>query len=642
MHALRFIRCSPGSLKLGALLGPDVMWVATCEFLGPAGPPIDPPAPGRLCLAHDAAFELADRDALLLAVFESDTVGVTETDADDGRFLRVNQRFCDMTGRTEAELLGGLRPEDVVRPEFQAAMGQERRSAVRTHGRWDAEVCYSRPDGTGLWARVGVVVSRRAPDGQALRLFGLVQDLTGSRAAEERLHESEEFLHLSMQAGHIGTFRHHFRKGLIECGPEARSLHALPAGEAPVPQSDWLHTILPEDRQRLREQSTEAFARTAPDATYHYRIHHAPRGQMRHIEVRTRYNYDLTGQPVSAIGVVIDVTESREAQALLSLSLEVGGTGDFRHDLLCGLVHIGPGTRKIYGLPPTRAVLAEHDWFAALVPEDQPRLQAYITRQLARRDPHGAVDYRIQAGGQIRHIQARTRIEYGLDGTPLRALGMVIDVTEQREAEARIAHIAHHDALTGLPNRLMFRQRIEALLPPIHEGAARTEGTDSAAFAMLCLDLDHFKDVNDTLGHHVGDALLCDVSKRLLGALRKSDVLARLGGDEFAIIAACTGGRADIGPLADRLVQVIATPFDIEGHMVTVSLSIGIALAPDDGPDGETLLRSADLALYRAKADGRGRWLFFEPEMNARSQLRRHMELDLRRALPQDEFELFY
>ncbi len=608
------------------------MSAATCDYSGFQSAPSD-----TACLVNGAGTVLADQDALLLAVFGTDTAGVTETDAATGRFLRVNQRFCEMSGRTEAELLGGLRPEDIVRPDFRSAAGVERRAAVLALGRWDAEICYVRPDGSTMWARVGVIVCSRGAAGEPLRLFAFVQDITASRVAEERLHESEAFLRLSMQAGHIGTFRHNFVDGMIECGPDARILHALPAGEAPVTNEVWINTILPLDRARLRAEAAEAFALGVLDITYYYRIHHPVLGQVRHLEVRTRYSYGAGGRPLASIGVVIDVTESRESQALLSLSLEIGGIGDFRHDLVADLVYIGAGTRALYGFAPTLGVITGREWFAQMLPEELPRVTAHFKQVLARAEQHAAADYRLLVDGQVRHVQARARVEYGLDGTPLRAIGVVIDVTEQREAEAKIAHIAHHDALTGLPNRLLFSKGVEAFV-----ARARQDASGASGFAILCLDLDRFKEVNDTLGHQTGDALLCEVSKRLQGAVRKADLLARLGGDEFAVVAACADAEHDIGHLAERLVRVLAAPFEIDGQLLAIGVSIGIAVAPQDSLDADILLRSADLALYRAKAEGRGCWLFFRPEMSAQLRLRRQLELDLRRALAEGEFELFY
>jgi diguanylate cyclase (GGDEF)-like protein len=207
------------------------------------------------------------------------------------------------------------------------------------------------------------------------------------------------------------------------------------------------------------------------------------------------------------------------------------------------------------------------------------------------------------------------------------------DITEQRQAEERIAHIAHHDALTGRPNRVLFRKRLDTALA----GARRGQ-----SFALLCLDLDRFKEVNDTLGHPVGDALLCAVAERLQGELRETDTLARLGGDEFAIIQAGVEAAGEATALARRLVETIGAPFELDGHQVVVGTSIGITLAPGDGLDADALLKAADLALYRAKGEGRGRWRFFEPEMDERVQQRRALELDLRRALVEGEFELYY
>ena len=607
------------------------MSAATCALPDRCRTPHGHAWPGQ-----DAEIALADRNALLLALFETDSVGVTETDAASGRFLRVNRRFCEMTGRTEAELLGGLRPEDVVRPDFRLAMGRERRAAAVARGRWDAEVCYVRADGGEMWARVDVVVCRRGEDGRPLRLLALVQDTNSGRMAEERLHESEAFLRLSMEAGHIGTFRHNFVDGLIACGTDARTLHGLPHGDAPVTNEEWISTILPEDRARLRAEAANAFAQRVMDITYYYRIHHPVLGQVRHLEVRTRYSYGAAGPALSSIGVVIDVTASREAQALLSLSLEVGGIGDFRHDMVSGLVYLGAGTRALYGFPPSMGVMTSEEWFAQLLPEERPRVMTYLGQVLASGSQHAAVTYRLLVGGQVRHSQARVRIEYGRDGKPLRALGVVIDVTEQHEAEARIVHLAHHDALTGLPNRLLFGKQLETFLAR----ARQSDGTDGG-FALLCLDLDRFKEVNDTLGHHMGDGLLRAVSRRLQDDLRKMDLLARLGGDEFAIVAPCRDVQ-DVVRLAERLVRVLALPFEVEGRTIMAGASIGIALAPGDGLDGNDLMRSADLALYRAKAQGRGHWLFYKPEMTAQSQLRRQLEQELRRALAQDELELFY
>jgi diguanylate cyclase (GGDEF)-like protein len=207
------------------------------------------------------------------------------------------------------------------------------------------------------------------------------------------------------------------------------------------------------------------------------------------------------------------------------------------------------------------------------------------------------------------------------------------DITERKNIEEQIAYLAHHDGLTDLPNRVLLQNELEQQL-------ARVKRGDS--MAVLCLDLDHFKAVNDTLGHPIGDALLKEVGRRLSDCVRAEDTVARLGGDEFAIIQ--VAGEQPVGAttLARRIIEVISRPFNLDGHQVMIGTSIGIAVAPADGNDPDRILKNADMALYRAKADGRAAYRFFEPEMDSKMQARRTLEIDLRRALSQAEFELYY
>ena len=207
------------------------------------------------------------------------------------------------------------------------------------------------------------------------------------------------------------------------------------------------------------------------------------------------------------------------------------------------------------------------------------------------------------------------------------------DITERRLAEAKISHMAHHDALTGLPNRVLFHERLT-------EAVARSKRGESCA--VLCLDLDNFKAVNDTLGHPTGDALLREVTRRMRAQIRETDTLARLGGDEFAIVQSSVDQPQNATALAARLVELLAVPYEFDGQQIVIGASIGIAIVPDDGDDPDRILKNADLALYGAKADGRGLYRFFEPEMDAIMQARRSLEMDLRKALVAGEFELFY
>jgi diguanylate cyclase (GGDEF)-like protein len=219
---------------------------------------------------------------------------------------------------------------------------------------------------------------------------------------------------------------------------------------------------------------------------------------------------------------------------------------------------------------------------------------------------------------------------------PMSDGGFVItfdDITEQRRSEDKISHMAHHDALTDLPNRVHFYEKMEELLKRLPA---------SNAFAVFSLDLDHFKSVNDTLGHAIGDKLLQAVAGRMRGCIREADIVARLGGDEFAVVQATFERPADATSLATRLIDAMGAPFELDGHQIVVGTSIGVAIAPGDGGNPNELMKNADLALYRSKAEGRGAYRFFEEDMDARMQERRALELDLRKALANGEFTLNY
>ncbi len=207
------------------------------------------------------------------------------------------------------------------------------------------------------------------------------------------------------------------------------------------------------------------------------------------------------------------------------------------------------------------------------------------------------------------------------------------DITDQRRSEAKIVHMALHDALTDLPNRVLLNERLESALARVRRGET---------LAVHLLDLDHFKTVNDTLGHPAGDKLLKMVAARLRALVRETDTIARMGGDEFAILQAGISQPADATALALRVIQSLSAPYELDDIPVVIGTSVGIAVGPADGTAPDQLIRNSDLALYRAKGDGRSTYRFFSPEMDAQVQVRRTMEHDLRKALAAGEFELHY
>ncbi len=239
---------------------------------------------------------------------------------------------------------------------------------------------------------------------------------------------------------------------------------------------------------------------------------------------------------------------------------------------------------------------------------------------------HSSRDWRhLRADGSEIHVLTfGRRVAFdGRDGY----LVAIVDITERRKAEARIAHMAHHDGLTNLPNRDFYQDRLRQALERSQAGNKRV--------AVLCVDLDLFKNVNDAFGHPMGDRLLKAVAERLKAEVRGENLVARLGGDEFAIVLASDVSPNEASDFADRLIRVLSARYEIDGLELVVGASIGIALSPGDGDSCEELMRNADMALYRAKSDGGGVHRFFEREMDRQAQKRRDMELDLRTRLRQ-------
>jgi diguanylate cyclase (GGDEF)-like protein len=207
------------------------------------------------------------------------------------------------------------------------------------------------------------------------------------------------------------------------------------------------------------------------------------------------------------------------------------------------------------------------------------------------------------------------------------------DITERLRTDEKIKHLAQFDALTDLPNRATFYERMDSALGGLRH---------AESIAVFSLDLDRFKNVNDMLGHPIGDLLLQTAAKRMRSCVREEDLIARLGGDEFAVVQVPSRESSDVAALATRLIEVVGAPYELEGHQVIVGVSVGIAVAPGDGTKPDTLMKNADMALYRAKADGGGVYRFFELAMDARMQARRALELDLRKAIVKGEFALHY
>lgn len=362
----------------------------------------------------------------------------------------------------------------------------------------------------------------------------------------------------------------------------------------------------------------------------------------RHFETRFRKLEETTAEQMRSLNEAKDALAGKNSALVIGKeSLEVAlhhmGRGLSMFDADERLIVCNQLYRKIYDLPDelTQPGTSIHDI-----------LKFDAERAVGRGNPESvelAGNWLAELRDQLTRGETFTELQHLSGGQivnvtfqPLAYGGWIDvqeDITERHRAERKIAHMAGHDALTDLPNRVLLANRLGHLLSQTAPGVS---------LAVHFLDLDGFKAVNDTMGHAIGDDLLKAVAQRLQHCVRDEDVVARISGDEFAIVQVNVASPNQVRLVADRILEAISAPYEIATQRIVVGTSIGIALSPNDGADGETLLRNADLAMYRAKHDGRGIYRFFDRQMSAEVQARHSLKQDLRDALTNQEFELFY
>jgi diguanylate cyclase (GGDEF)-like protein len=293
---------------------------------------------------------------------------------------------------------------------------------------------------------------------------------------------------------------------------------------------------------------------------------------------------------------------------------------------------MSPAFERIWCLPVSAMYADWRVWLDYVHEDDREMLRA-------RMDDLSLADLEFEfrvcpPGHQMRWVHMRVYVVRDGAGRHVRRAGVIQDVTERKAQAARIEHLAYHDSLTGLPNRAMLMDRLTRAL-------SQAQRRDQQV-AVLFIDLDRFKLVNDSLGHPVGDQLLQEVARRLRATLRDDDTVARVGGDEFQVLACDVAGATDAARIAEKLMRALGEPFTLQGQELHVTASVGVSLFPRDGASGELLLKYADIALYEAKGEGRNAYRFFSPEMNAQAHGRLRLENDLRRAVERRELELHY
>ena len=326
----------------------------------------------------------------------------------------------------------------------------------------------------------------------------------------------------------------------------------------------------------------------------------------------------------------------RESEERYSLAVNGANDGVWDWNLGSGEVYYSPRWSGLLGLAEDEVSSQPADWFDRVHPDDLDRLRNEIKGHLEGRTEHFESEHRMRhRDGSYRWMLSRGIAIREESGPAYRMAGSLTDIHGRKMTEQQLLHDAMHDALTGLPNWALFMDRLGIAL-------AQAKRRGDHMFAVLFLDLDRFKNVNDSLGHTVGDRLLVAIARRLRKLLRPGDTVARLGGDEFAVLVSAIEGPADATRITDRIHEELGRAFDLEGHEVFTTASIGIALGSDGYDRPEEVLRDADTAMYRAKSLGKNRHSIFDQEMHQQAVELLQLETDLRRAVEREEFCLHY
>ena len=602
---------------------------------------------GTVCGALAIFFETTDRvlsnislrdsERQLSTIFEGAQVGLSLISL-EGKFLRVNDELCRLVGRSRATVLASS-IADVTHPDdldkSMQAVGR-----LLASGKCESiEKRYQRPSGELVPANS---IISRLDNGPAhtYQILAVTVDLTERKRTEDALAESEAKFRALAEASSALIWQLDEQGSAIYINPRHQVLLGIPTEQ--LLGYGWSFILHPDERADTLRLVEDGITQRQP-VQRRVRIRFID-GQWHWMEAHAAPWFTASGEYAGHVGIALDIDEAVRAQQdllvsneRLKLAIEGSGDGIWDWDLLSNKVEYSERAVQILRVAKT----GPHDPRVLLDrivhPEDRPNLSTEIASCLAGHRSSFNVEFRIAVPeGDWRWVLSRgTVVSRNVrSNTPERMTGTFTDITDKRRSEEIVWEHANFDLLTGLPNRRLFRDRLD------HE--IRKAQRTGLPLALLFIDLDRFKEANDLLGHTVGDEVLIECAARICSCVRQSDTVARLGGDEFTVILTELDNNLHVEPVAQKINETLCKPFLFANEIVYLSASIGVTLYPNDATDAENLIRNADQAMYVVKNEGRNHFSYFTPSMQREANDRLRLISDLRVALRRNQLQVYY
>jgi diguanylate cyclase (GGDEF)-like protein/PAS domain S-box-containing protein len=546
----------------------------------------------------------------------------------DGSADYCNKRWYDFTG-VPPSLAFSETWQSLVHPEDRGRVEARWHASLSKGEDYQIEYRLRHHSGDYRWVKA-TAVPLRASDGSVREWIGTLTEIHDLKHAEEALRTSEERLRLAVEITSLGTWDSDLVMGSLQWSAETRDILGV-SPEAPITAESFLERIHPDDRASVKGKHDVAVPGGDLSCSGTFRIIRADNGEVRWVASSSRVLLDETGKPIRTIGTIQDISAkklSEEAiqanEERLRLALQTARMFAWeqntqtnyvtRSEQSVGLLGIGSGPLE--------------EFLDRLPPEEQVRQKQFLAHISARGSDAIEFQYRVP-NGETLWLGSR-----GQRAGSNSIVGVTLDMSDRKAAEDEVWRVANHDPLTGLPNRVLFQRRLEQAL-----AQAKQDGTN---VSLLLIDLDDFKDVNDTLGHDAGDALLKEAAGRLVPTSREVDMVARLGGDEFAILVADPIKPGEGMALAETILERFRQPFSYKGRTLLCRASIGVAALPESPAVPSELMKDADIALYRAKAEGRNRAVSYAPDMRVLSEQRLAIAHEMREAISRDQIVPYY